>query len=259
MRWNPELYRRFASERARPFADLIEAAARRIENPRTIVDLGCGSGELTASLAERWPGAYVTGIDSSPEMTDDAARAHSERFEFVLKRIEDFTPDPRLDLLVSNAALQWVPDHRDLLAGWLAELAPGAVIGVQVPGNFRAPSHALMREIAESQEFTDELHAVLRGPDAVAEPGEYLELLADASIDPDVWETTYSQLLTGTDPVLEWVRGTALRPVYDVLSTDRAAAFERLYAEALRTAYPPGKHGTVFEFRRVFFTGRKPG
>lgn len=257
MHWNPEIYRRFASARSRPFTDLVAAVARRVEAPRTIVDLGCGSGELTASLTKRWPEAHVTGIDSSPEMIDDAAGRYSDSVEFVLKRIEDFKPGPGLDLLVSNAALQWVPDHKDLLAGWLAELAPGATVAVQVPGNFDAPSHALMREIAESREFAGELSGVLRGRDAVGRPDEYLELLTDANCEPDVWETTYRQLLTGTDPVLDWVRGTAMRPVYETLSADRAAAFERKSGEALRAAYPPGKHGTVFGFRRIFFTGRK--
>src|SRR3712207_242221 len=141
--WHPGTYLRYAGERARPFAELlarVDAAA-----PRTVVDLGCGEGALTASLAQRWPGARVTGIDSSPEMLA-AAAAHAEpgRVDFALGDVRDWAPDGPVDVLVSNAVLHWVPGHEELLARWAGWLAPGGVLAVQVPGNFRAPTHALL-------------------------------------------------------------------------------------------------------------------
>lgn len=257
--WNPDRYHQFAVERSRPFHDLIAAVGTHYPDfsPRRIVDLGCGSGELTATLAPRWPGALVHGIDSSPEMIA-RSRAHtSAQTDFSRERIEDFTPPPGTELLVSNAALQWVPEHPRLLDRWMAELDPGSVIAVQVPGNFRAPSHALMREIAASEEFAAELTGVLRAEDVVDEPADYLHRLAGAGFAPTVWETTYSQVLQGDNPVLDWVRGTAMRPVLAALGDERTAEFERVYGAALQRAYPPTRHGTIFQFRRIFFIGRK--
>ncbi|GAB3565006.1 methyltransferase domain-containing protein [Spelaeicoccus albus] len=258
MRWNPDSYHEFDAERSRPFHDLIGAVATHYPDfrPRSIVDLGCGSGELTAQLGAKWPEARVLGIDSSPEMIDRTSAHESAQVNFSLDSIEDFTPPPGLDLLVSNAALQWVPGHPALLDGWMAAMGPGSVLAVQVPGNFRAPSHSLMREIANSGDFAAELAGVLRSGDVVAEPGDYLHRLADAGLAPTVWETTYLQVLAGENPVLDWVRGTALRPVLAALSAERAAEFERVYGAALQRAYPPTRHGTVFKFRRIFFIGR---
>lgn len=259
MRWNPDRYHQFGGERSRPFHDLLNAVGTRCPDlaPRRIVDLGCGSGELTATLAARWPGAEVLGIDSSPEMISRAEAHATADVRFRQSAIEEFTPPEGLDLLVSNAALQWVPEHRQLLDRWMNRLGTGSVIAVQVPGNFAAPSHALMREIAASPEFDGELRGVLRGENPVDEPGDYLTRLADNGFTPTVWETTYSQLLAGDNPILDWVRGTALRPVFGALSDSRAADFERVYGDAVMKAYPPGRHGTVFGFRRIFFIGQK--
>ena len=128
---------------------------------------------------------------------------------------------------------------------------------MQVPGNFNAPSHSLMRELAASERWAAKLGGVLRGGDSVGEPGDYLGILLDAGCAADAWETSYQQVLQGPDPVLEWVRGTALRPVMAVLGDDDAKRFEAEYAAALREAYPQGVHGTVFPFRRIFAVGRK--
>lgn len=256
MHWDPAKYVQFGDYRQRPFFDLtgrIDAAA-----PREVVDLGCGPGNLTAALAERWPGARVVGLDSSPEMLSKAEiHAAAPRLEFRLGDIAGWTPSPETDVVVSNAALQWIPEHRELLPGWLEALRPGAWFALQVPGNFESPSHTLMRELAESPGWAARLDGVLRHDDAVAEPARYLEIMLDAGCAADAWETTYLQLLSGEDPVLEWVRGTGLRPVLAALTPEEGVEFETEYAARLAKAYPATAHGTVFPFRRIFAVARK--
>lgn len=255
--WDPAKYGQFGDHRQRPFFDLtgrIDAAA-----PREVVDLGCGPGKLTATLAERWPGARVVGVDSSPEMLSKA-EAHAgpaANLEFRLGDIAAWSPSPETDVVVSNAALQWVPEHLDLLPGWLEALRPGAWFALQVPGNFGSPSHSLLRELAESAEWSARLNGVLRHDDAVAEPERYLDIMLRAGCAADAWETTYLQVLPGDNAVYEWVRGTALRPVLAALSREDAAEFERGYAQRLAEAYPATEYGTVYPFRRIFAVGRK--
>jgi trans-aconitate 2-methyltransferase len=253
--WQPEVYARFGDERSRPFSDLV--ARIGAQAPARVVDLGCGPGGLTATLRDRWPGAQVLGIDSSPEMIAAAAPLARDGLAFRLGAVQDWTPDGE-DVVVSNATLQWVPGHRDLLRGWAAALPAGAWLAFQVPGNFRSPSHVLMREVAGSARWRDRVGGVLRHDDAVAEPADYLEDLLAAGWEAEAWETTYLHVLPGEDPVLGWVRGTGLRPVLDALGPADAAAFEAEYAALLRDAYPPGPHGTTFPFRRLFCVGRRP-
>ncbi len=259
MKWDPAKYVQFGDYRDRPFFDLT--ARVHADAPRRVVDLGCGPGNLTATLAERWPGAAVEGLDSSAEMLAQSGvfAAGAGNLSFGLADIAAWMPEQDTDVVVTNAALQWVPGHLDLLRRWLAALAPGAWFALQVPGNFNAPSHTLMRDLAASDEWSGRLAGVLRHDDAVAEPAEYLELMLDAGCDADAWESTYLQLLPGTDPVLDWVRGTGLRPVLAALPAGEAQSFEAEYARLLREAYPPGPHGTVFPFRRIFAVARKRG
>jgi trans-aconitate 2-methyltransferase len=256
--WDPATYLRFGGERARPFADLL--ARVRVEAPRTVVDLGCGEGALTASLAQRWPSAVVTGVDSSPEMLA-AAAAHATpgQVRFVAGDVRTWAPDGPVDVLVSNAVLHWVPEHPRLLAAWADLLAPGGTLAVQVPGNFRAPTHALLASLCHAPRWRGRLEAVAPDPDAVLEPSGYLDVLSGAGLEPDVWETTYLHVLTGEDPVLGWVRSTVLRPVLAELGADDAAELSAAYAAALREAYPPRPDGTtLLPFRRVFAVGRRP-
>jgi len=259
MKWDPLKYVQFGDYRDRPFFDLTGRV--HADNPRGVVDLGCGPGNLTATLSQRWPAARVTGVDSSAEMLAKAA-AEEEQYDGLGFRLQDITawvPADDTDVVVTNAALQWVPGHQGLLAGWLEALRPGAWFAMQVPGNFNAPSHTLMRDQAASPRWAEKLGGVLRGGESVGEPAEYLGIMLDAGCTADAWETTYQQVLTGTDPVLEWVRGTALRPVLAALSPAEGAAFEAEYAAALRKAYPGTAHGTVFPFRRIFAVGQKKG
>ena len=257
MKWNPATYVQFGDHRQRPFFDLtsrIDAAA-----PREVVDLGCGPGNLTATLAERWPAAKVVGLDASAEMLAKAETqaGASANLEFRLGDIAAWTPSPGTEVVLSNAALQWVPEHLNLLPAWLAALRPGAWFALQVPGNFTSPSHTLMRELAESQAWAAKLDGVLRHDGAVADASRYLDIMLRAGYAADAWETTYLQVLPGDNAVLEWVRGTALRPVLAALSPADADAFERDYGERLAEAYPSTEYGTVYPFRRIFAVGRK--
>ena len=257
MKWDPVNYVQFGDYRDRPFFDLTS----RIQSdaPGNVVDLGCGPGNLTATLARRWPEANVVGLDSSSQMLAKAAVQAEEhgRLSFEQADIAGWTPAGDTDVVVTNAALQWLPGHQEMLARWLRALKPGAWFAMQVPGNFNAPSHTSMRELAGSARWSAKLSGVLRGGESVGEPAEYLGIMLDAGCTADAWETTYQQVLAGTDPVLEWVRGTALRPVLAALSAEDATAFEADYAASLREAYPATEHGTVFPFRRIFAVARK--
>jgi trans-aconitate 2-methyltransferase len=253
MRWDPTQYGRYADERGRPFHDLLARVG--VDAPRRVVDVGCGSGELTGLLAQRWPDATVEGFDSSAEMI--AAGDTSGR---VSLRVDDATiwsMPADTDVLVCNAVLQWVPAHRDLIHRWASALPAGGWLAFHVPGNFDSFSHTLMRSLADSPRWTSRLTGILRHDDAVGSPTEYAGLLHRAGLAADVWETTYVHVLTGPDPVLEWVRGTGLRPVLAALSEPEAAEFIAEYAAQLREAYPPTSFGTLFPFRRIFAVGRR--
>lgn len=255
MRWDPAQYGKFTDERGRPFMDLV--ARIEADAPRRVVDLGCGPGNLTALLAQRWPGAAVEGIDSSPEMIESAAAVPGASFR--VGDIESWQPSPDTDVVISNAAFQWVPSHRSLLRSWAAALPSGAWLAWQVPGNFDQPSHALMRALAASPRWAPQLGGVLRHGNPVDPASEYAAMLLDLGWAVDAWETTYVHVLSGPDPVLEWVRGTGLRPALSALPDDaERAEFEAAYAAALRTAYPPCPDGrTLLPFRRIFCVGRK--
>ncbi|MCG5432086.1 trans-aconitate 2-methyltransferase [Mycobacterium sp. MYCO198283] len=250
MRWDPTQYGRFAAQRDRPFLDLT--ARIEADTPRRVVDVGCGQGHLTALLAERWPGAAVEGVDSSPEMIAEAA--HLDGVSFALGDARDFVPADDVDVVVSNAVLQWVPRHDELLARWAAALPRGGWLAVQVPGNHDSPSYRVLRELADAHGLRDAVPAV----DTVFGPADYARVLLDAGLHADAWETTYVHVLDGPDPVLEWMRGTGLRPLLARLSPDDEREFTAEYAARLRECYPRGEHGTLFAFRRVFAVGHKP-
>lgn len=249
--WDPAVYRRFGSERSRPFFDLVARVGA--DEPRAVVDLGCGPGELTATLAERWPQARVTGVDSSPEMIEKA-RGQATPVDFQLGDVRDWAPGPEVDVLVTNATLQWVPGHADLLTRWVRELPPGAWLAMQVPGNFGAPSHRLLREVARSEPFAAVTGDVVRD-EPVDDAPSYATLLTGLGATVDAWETTYVHLLpeTGAEhPVLRWMEGTALRPIKAALEPVAFEQFRAALAERLAAAYPARNGFVAFPFRRVF-------
>ena len=251
MHWDPQQYGRYADERGRPFLDLVARVGA--SSPRRVVDLGCGPGSYTALLADRWPSAEILGIDSSPDMI--AATPAGERLSFRVGDVTEWDP-AGTDVIVSNATLQWVPTHRELVSRWAAALPAGGWLAFQVPGNFDSFSHTLMRSLAGSRRWAPSLTGILRH-DAVGTPEEYAQLLLAAGLRADVWETTYVHVLSGADPVLEWLRGTGLRPIMTALPPAAYAQFEEEFAAQLRQAYPPTEHGTLFPFRRIFAVGSR--
>ncbi|MFI7670598.1 trans-aconitate 2-methyltransferase [Nocardia sp. NPDC049526] len=254
--WDPKKYLAFDDHRSRPFFELLGRIGT--EDPRRVVDLGCGPGHLTASLAERWPGAVIEASDSSPEMV---AAARSLGIDAQLGTVQDWRPAPDTDVVISNAVLHWVPTHTTLLPQWVHALPAGAWLAFQVPGNFDAPSHLAIRELAGRDEWRDRLApAGILQPRAALDPIGYAHVLTLAGCAVDAWETTYLQRLSGEDPVLEWVTGTALRPVRKALDDTAWQEFTAQLAPLLRAAYPRRLDGTTWlPFRRVFAVARKTG
>jgi trans-aconitate 2-methyltransferase len=246
--WDPGTYLQFADERSRPFADLT--ARIGAASPATVVDLGCGPGQLTAGLARRWPDARIEGIDSSPDMIDAARQHASDQVSFRLVDLTDWQPDGRVDVIVSNATLQWVPRHRELLAGLVDRLSPGGWLAFQVPGNFAEPSHVLLHDLASDPRFSDHTRG-LEHPEAF-DATTYLGDLASLGCRVEAWETTYLHVLSGPDPVFRWISGTGARPVLQALPEGLRDEFVTDYRARLRDAYPEQSYGTVLPFRRVF-------
>ncbi|UYQ76242.1 methyltransferase domain-containing protein [Glutamicibacter sp. JL.03c] len=261
MKWDPAKYTEFSDYRGRPYKDLLGQLAEA--EPKKVVDLGCGPGNMTRLIAQRWPEAQVVGLDASQEMIAKAtSSAHEANLSFALSDATQWEPEEDLDLLFSNAMLQWLPTHRELLTSWLGQMKAGSIVAIQVPGNFGSPSHALMREVAESSKWAGKLGGVLRGGDVVGEPDEYQRILLDAGFQANVWETTFQQLLLGDDPILDWVRGTALLPVKASLNAGDYVEFENDYRAAVSPHYqafqsPDGTTLTNFPFRRIFMVGHK--
>jgi trans-aconitate 2-methyltransferase len=251
--WDPDQYLRFASERARPFYDLVAAISH--SNPATVVDLGCGPGGLTATLAERWPEARIVGIDRSAEMIARAQQhAITGRLAFHKGDVSTWQGSQPVDVILSNACFHWVTDHARLLDHLSSQLAPGGVLAFQVPDNSDEPSHLLLRRLVSSAEWADRL-AQAPAP-AVAETDWYVKYLSNKGLRVNAWETTYLHVLEGPQAVLEWVRGTTLRPLLALLSPDQEEHFLASYGELLEKAYPQRELGTIFRFRRIFIVAR---
>ena len=254
--WDPQQYLRYADDRSRPFFDLLGRVGA--EGPQIVVDAGCGPGNLTVALADRWPAAEVLGFDSSPAMIEQATRRTTDRVRFAVDDATSWTPDAPVDVLISNATLQWIDGHDALAARWLSLLAPGGWLAFQVPGNFGSPSHTAIRELLAEPRWRDSLPAGTGHRAGSFDPEHYARVLGDAGAEVDAWETTYLHLLPGDDPVLEWVKGTALRPTLDALGEGaRRDEFLGELAVRLREAYPAGPHGTPFPFRRVFVVAHR--
>jgi trans-aconitate 2-methyltransferase len=246
--WNPDVYLTYADHRGRPFFDLLSRVAA--ESPRRVVDLGCGPGNLTATLGQRWPGAAIEAWDSSPEMVESA---RERGVDANVGDVRDWVPQPDTDVVVSNAALQWVPENRELLVRWAGQLDAGSWIAMQVPGNLNAPSHRSVRELARHQRWAEPLRDFPFREGQVDDPDRYAELLTDAGCTVDAWETTYVHELEGENPVLEWITGTALRPVKSRLTDPQWEQFRAELIPMLDAAYPVRSNGkTFFPFRRIF-------
>ncbi len=251
--WDPGQYLKYADERGRPFAELI--ARIPVQDPGYVVDLGCGPGSLTARLLERWPDAVVEGVDSSPEMIEKArATGVASMLDFHLADMRHWQPHRPVDVLISNAALQWVPGHLGLLPKLVGTLAPGGWFAFQVPGNFEQASHRILRDLAADRRWG---LGEIEFPSS-SEPIDYADALAAVGCHVDVWETTYLHVLPGPDPVFEWISGTGARPVLTALGAQVRADFVAVFKARLRAAYPRRDYGTVLPFRRIFAVAHLP-
>lgn len=252
--WNPTQYLRYGSERLRPALDLI--ARIQVEPPESVYDLGCGTGAITRILKERWPGATVTGVDSSAAMlertTDVGTGDHWQHSD-----LNDWQPESPADVIYSNAALHWLDGHEQLFPRLMDAIKPGGVLAVQMPENFSAPSHTAIAATVREGQWRERL-APFQREQPVAEPFFYYDLLSSASSSIDMWETTYIHILEGENPVVEWTMGTMLRPLLDNLSAEEGSRFLRSYTEKVAAAYPYRADGkTVFPFKRLFIIAAK--
>lgn len=250
--WDPDRYLTYADERGRPFVELL--ARIGAPAPDDVVDLGCGPGNLTRLLPERWPGARVRGVDASPEMVEVARRVPG--LDVELGDVRDWAAAAgQVDVLISNATLQWLPDHLALLPRLLDRVRPGGWFGFQVPGNFGEPSHTIRDELAAEPPYA--AHTAGVAVPSSHDPATYLAALAGPGRQVDAWETTYLHVLTGEDPVFTWVSGTGARPTLQSLPGELRPAFEEELRRRLRAAYPRQPHGVVLPFRRIFVVVRR--
>jgi trans-aconitate 2-methyltransferase len=253
--WNPTLYARFADERGRPIVDLL--ARVPLDAARTIVDLGCGAGASTAPLRARFPDADILGIDTSPAMLAKAA-AVVPTARFAEADVAGWAPDAPVDLLFSNAALHWIPDHATLLPRLMSHLAPGGVLAVQVPDNLDEPSHALMRSVAAEPPFAATL-ADAAGARAEILSNEALwDVLSPLAARIEIWKTIYVHPLAGPAAIVEMVGSTGLKPFVDPLDAPTRAAFLARYLDEVTRAYPPTADGHVMlRYPRLFFVATR--
>lgn len=251
--WDSTTYLEFADERSRPFVDLLSRV--KVADPKLVVDLGCGPGQLTALLADRWPKAQILGLDSSPEMIKQAAQFAGPRLRFQRQDLRHWRPETPVDVIISNATLQWVPRHRELLPFLTSALSPNGWLAFQVPGNFHEPSHRLLRQLAADPRYAPLLTEVA-WPDS-ADAAAYLDDLASLGCSVDGWETTYLHVLSGPHPVFRWISGTGARPVLQALPDDRREQFVAEYQGLLNEAYPTRPYGTVLPFRRIFIVAHR--
>jgi trans-aconitate 2-methyltransferase len=251
--WDPKTYLAFADERTRPAAELL--ARIPIEAPARVVDLGCGPGNSTALLADRWPSAQIEGVDSSPEMIRQA-RESSVRADWAVADIADWTAGAPYDVVYSNAALHWVGDQAALLPRLMQSVSPRGALAFQVPLNFDMPSHVLMREVAAKGSWADKLRDVRNI--VLMSAAQSFDILEPYAAGLDIWETEYLQVMEGPDAIYRWVSGTGLRPFVQALDGAEREAFIEAYKARLNAAYPMRDSGkTLFPFRRLFVVARR--
>ena len=245
--WDANLYLKFAGERTQPAIDLISRIS--LADPDRIIDLGCGPGNSTAILRQRWPSAEIVGLDTSREMIATASQAHPD-WTWVEGDIAAWTAPVPFDVVFSNAALHWVPNHAELMPRLLKQVRPQGALAFQMPAHFRSPVHELMIEVAMNSAWQDSMKDAIK----VERPAFYYDLLSPLASKLDLWETEYIHVMSSPSAILEWIRGTGLRPFLEALPSDEQIHhFEDLYLADLTQAYRPQKDGRVlFPFRRLF-------
>jgi len=257
MTWSASQYGKFEDERNRPIRDLL--AQIPLRNPRRVVDLGCGPGNSTELLRQHFPDAEVMGVDNAPDMLA-AARKRLPQLRFEYADIGNWSAGAPVDLLFANASLQWVPDHAQLLPALLAQLAPGGCLAVQIPDNLDEPAHRLMREIAAEPPWADVLSSAAKAREARHDALWYYRRLQAAGAQVNVWRTVFHHPLAGgAAAVVEWFKGTGLRPFLDPLDDAQRQRFLQRYTAAIAGAYPVLPDGTVLlPFPRLFLVATLP-
>ena len=248
--WSARQYLKFEDERTRPPRDLL--AQVPLQRPRLVVDLGCGPGNSTELLVERFPQSEVVGLDSSPDMLRKA-RERLPKCTFVEADIASWTADPRADLLFANASFQWIPNHPRVLRRLLEALPAGGVLAVQMPDNTREPSHMLQREVAASGPWADnpEIRAAPRGD--LPPPEAYYDLLKPCCTRIDIWHSVYNHVMAAPQAIVEWFKGSALQPYLSPLDPAAREQFLAAYTEKIVAAYKPRVDGKVLlKFPRLF-------
>lgn len=253
--WDPALYSRFDSERTRPAAELLARVPHPA--PRHVVDLGCGPGNSTELLTQRFPRAQVTGLDNSEAMLL-SARKRLPGAEFVLADIADWAPTVAPDLIFANASLQWVGGHKELFARLLHSLAPGGVLAVQVPDNLDEPSHRLMRELAEQAPWKQHLHEAANQRAALLDAEAYYDVLAPLASRVDVWHTVYRHVMPSPAAIVEWFQATGLRPFLNPLPPALRDSFVHAYTQRIDEAYAVRADGRrLLAFPRMFIVAQR--
>jgi trans-aconitate 2-methyltransferase len=248
--WSAKQYVAFEDERTRPVRDLLGALPPI--DAHTVIDLGCGPGNSTEVLAARYPQAQVAGIDSSPDMIA-AARRRLPQVSFAVEEVQSWKAAGPFDVILANAVLQWVPAHETLLPALIGRLAPGGALAVQMPDNLQVPAHRLMREIAKDGPWAAKLADAAGARTQLASIDWYYELLRPLGTKVDLWRTIYHHPLAGAPAIVEWFKGSGLRPFLEPLSDAERGAFLERYTAAIANAYPRFADGSVLlPFPRIF-------
>lgn len=246
--WSPTTYLKFEDERTRPARDLL--AQVPLTAPRRVVDMGCGPGNSTELLVERFPDAEVIGLDSSANMLAEA-RLRLPGVQFAAADAEVWVPEEGTDLVFANAIYQWVPGHLAVFPRIMTALPAGGVLAVQMPDNMAEPSHVLMREVAAEGPWAETLRDAARLP--LPPVKTYYDALKPVSERLDIWHAIYNHVLAGPEAIVEWVKSTGLRPFIDPLAPADREAFLARYLDKIAAAYPPTVDGQVLlRFPRLF-------
>lgn len=255
--WDSDQYLKFQKERTQASVDL--ASRVELKNPKQIVDVGCGPGNSTEVIAKHWPKSQVSGFDSSQKMLETAKKS-SSKIHWFSADVSTWQPDTSFDLIFSNAVLQWVPDHQSLFPRLVSFLNPGGALAVQLPIHYDSPLHQCVLELAQSARWQ---RATAVAHEAISTESRefYYDLLVPFVSQIEIWETEYIHIMESVEAILEWFRGTGLRPYLEALPDDRQRTqFEQELLERYRAIYPLQQNGNVlFPFRRLFIIAYRPG
>ncbi len=252
--WDKDLYYRFRDQRTQPSHDLV--ARIQLPGPTRVVDLGCGPGNSTAVLRQRWPEASIVGVDNSTEMLQSAAESDA-RTQWVQADLASWQPDQKFDVVFSNAALQWLPDHEKLIPRLFGLVDDGGVLAVQLPDHYDSPLFRVLSDVADDRRWSSRMDEA-RTSLTHHRPSFYYDVLSPLTEQFDIWTTEYQHVVSSHDDILTFHRGSGMRPYLAVLSDDEQKTFEQLVLEGYRAAFAVAADGNVlFPFQRLFFIAQR--